>query len=190
MLTPPLFYRAGEHFTHCNRVTLNTGRHDLWSREDTDAQALALARTIVEGIPDPPQGGHRLVPLRIDPQACEDLWVAIAPQRSAGSASFELRHGTDAERALVLCNLIWSTSGLRSTWPVLLATASALRLRIANLERPKTFPWLGVQLRPWMLVVDAHDPLQLTWGADQGWLAEMVRGLTWALLEGVETLPE
>jgi hypothetical protein len=36
----------------------------------------------------------------------------------------------------------------------------------------------------WMLTVDAHDPLQLVWGADQGWLAEIVRGLTWALLEG------
>ena len=188
-MAPPLFFRSGEHFTHCNRVTLNTGHHDLWSRDDTDTHALALARTMVKGMLGQ-QEGHRLVPLGIDPQAREDLWVAIVAQRSTGSASFELRQGTGAERALVLCNLIWSASGLKSAWPVVLANASALQLRPPHLERPKTFPWLGVQLMPWMLIMDAHDPFQVIWGADQGWLAEIVRGLTWALLEGVETLSQ
>jgi hypothetical protein len=67
-MTPPLFYRSGEHFTHCHRVTLNTGHHALWSREDTDAEAMALARTIVKGVFDRSEGNHELVCLGMDPQ--------------------------------------------------------------------------------------------------------------------------
>lgn len=188
-MTPPLFYRSGGHFTHCRRVTLNTGHHALWSREDSDAEAIALARTIVKGVLDRSEGNHTLVCLGIDPQPREDLWVALATQRRTGSASFELRQGTGADRTLVLCNLIWSPKGLKSAWPVVLANASALPARSVGLKRPNSFPWLGVQLMPWMLTVDAHDPLQLVWGADQGWLAEVVRCLAWALLERVEILP-
>lgn len=31
-MTAPLVYRSGKHFTHCRRVTLNTGHRVLWSR--------------------------------------------------------------------------------------------------------------------------------------------------------------
>jgi hypothetical protein len=188
-MTPPLFYRSGEHFTHCHRVTLNTGHQALWSREDTDAEALALARLIVKGVLDRSARNQELVCLGIDPEPRDDLWVALAAQHRAGSASFELRQGAGAGRVLVLCNLIWSLKGLKSAWPVVLASASASPWRLIDPERPGGFPWLGVQLMPWILTVDAHDPLQLVWGSDQGWLAEIVRGLTWSLLEGVETLP-
>lgn len=47
-MTPPFFYRFGGHFTHCHCVTLNTAHQTLWCREDPDAEALALARTIVK----------------------------------------------------------------------------------------------------------------------------------------------
>ena len=182
-----LFYRAGGHFTHCRRVTLHTGHQALWSREDTEAEALTLARTIVKAALDRSAGNQELVCLGLDPEPREDLWVALPARPRTGSASFDLRQGKGANRALVRCNLVWSPEGLRSAWPAVLTNAPAFPGCLAGLGRPKSFPWLGVWLMPRVLTVDAHDPLQLVWGADHGWLAEIVRGLTWALLEWVET---